>query len=752
MRSLFLKSMQLFQKEQPIIVHPLQQPIQPPMVPSPFTIPEILERIFSFLDEYTLRKSVMVCRLWHQMNQHLVVRELIWDTHVSVYDINKFLSKLPNSSRLMWFYDWGMPSFDSWNKLARTLREGMIVKQPASTQLGNSLRELEFRTGRTISHGLFDSFPFPPTLLSFKLVVQEGSCTFPPGHLLKTCPLLEEFHVEVVKDYLHLIGSLVPSGLEEQGRQFLPLRSLVLRNAIFAQSSLEELLLVTPRIKELRLIGLHNPPPQNGFLTNSSYSRVHLVQHIQSLPIMLSSFHFSVYHPLMNEPENDEPETDEMVRSPIPLEAGRSFFAPDLTPSMMRELDKDANFVTSLELYWRQTWSDKCISTSSSLLHRFMCSSRHLLHVRTSNVAFQFEQLDIHRLSPITNPSETVSVQTGVWACTNLRTLHLELHGHDQFQLIHDVNSRIVFGYISTVCPRLQDLQLVLPKVCLTRKMYEFKKLSARLMGGFALLSRLKYLERLWIEFSELDPLQAHVNWMVPSGRTAKFKARRQKLTSSWNSTIRKEKLKLKDPAETTRLSLMDKDVLHWSELEPMAKRALWRLGLLMEVKTVLEQIDTPDWECWPLLHKMSLNGGFEQHPQACVRNLSQWGDNVYRSRLFLQLDRRRCLLSSLDRLKKLKVIYGDEETRGVDCQEYELNWISPSGHRNKDRMRRAETMANWTLQLEAEDTLERRFPYLSKSTTAIGNDPVDRLRNLGLLSEVKAVDEMDGSDQPCLS
>ncbi|KAK3838821.1 MAG: hypothetical protein J3R72DRAFT_448396 [Linnemannia gamsii] len=130
----------------------------------------------------------------------------------------------------------------------------------------------------------------------------------------------------------------------------------------------------------------------------------------------------------------------------------------------------------------------------------------------------------------------------------------------------------------------------------------------------------------------------------------------------------------------------------------------------------------------------------------------SQWGDNVYRPRLFLQLDGGLCLLSRLDRLKKLKVIYGDEETRGVDCQEYELNWISPSGHRNKDRMRRAETMANWTLQLEAEDTLERRFSYLSKSTTAIGNDPVDRLRNLGLLSEVKkAVEEMDGSDQPYL-
>ncbi|KAK3838816.1 MAG: hypothetical protein J3R72DRAFT_448380 [Linnemannia gamsii] len=564
----------------------------------------------------------MVCRLWHQMNQRLILRELIWDTHVPAHDIDKLLSKLPDAGRLRWFYNWGLPcnahrwpDVESWNKLVRALREGMIVKQPTSTQLGNSLRELEVKIGEIRSTGLFDDFPYPPSLISFKLVVLEGSCSFPLGHLLMSCPLLEEFRGEVVQEYLHLAGSFVPSGLEEQGRQFLPLRSLVLRNAVFAQSSLEELLLVTPRIKELKLISLQNPISSNGLRNNSNFSGVHLVQHIQSLLITLSSFHFT--GSLIGIPGSNE-----ILRPFTPLETGRSFFAPDLMPSMMKEMDEGANFLTSLDLYWRQGRRDKCVSTSSSLLHRFMCSSRHLLHVRTSNVAFQFEQLDIHHLSPITNPSETASVLTGVWACKDLRTLHLELHGHDQFQLIHDVNSRIVFGYISTVCPRLQDLQLVLPKVCKTHNGKYFNKLGARLMGGFVLLSRLKYLERLWIEFSEIDRLQAHFNWMVPSGRTAEFKVRRQMFTSFWDSTIQKEKLELKDPAETTRFSLMDKYVLHWSELEPTAKRALWQLGLLMEVKTVLEQMDTPDWECWPLLQKMSLNGGFEQDPEAYMRSL----------------------------------------------------------------------------------------------------------------------------------
>lgn len=97
-------------------------------------------------------------------------------------------------------------------------------------------------------------------------------------------------------------------------------------------------------------------------------------------------------------------------------------------------------------------------------------------------------------------------------------------------------------------------------------------------------------------------------------------------------------------------------------------------------------------------------------------------------------------------------MIYGDEESRGIGSQEYELNWISPSGHRAKDSTRRMVTMANRSSQLEAEETLERRFSPQTKSSLTIGEDLADQLRNLGLLSEVKrVVEEMDRSDRRCL-
>ncbi|KAF9929597.1 hypothetical protein FBU30_001438 [Linnemannia zychae] len=605
-------------KQQPIVITP--HPIQLPIVPSPFTIPEILERIFSYVDEFTMRRTVIfVCRLWFQMNQHLILRELVWDTHVPVNDLEKTLSKLADSSRLMWFCDWGMPENASWDKLIRALLHSQsppsLPHAPAMQGQYRKclLRELELRAIKFKVDSLFTTIPFPPTLTSFKFSIQHSNCDFYLGLFLETCPLLEEFHGEVKEGCLSLIGSLVPSDVGESNqRRFLPLRTLILRNAIFNQPSLKALLLVTPRIQELKLIGIRSRGIliEQGNMNNNNYSRTDLVQHIQSLPIMLRSFHYSLF-----DQNNDEPGIDEMLTTLSPLETGRSLWTFGLTPSMMRKLDEGANFVTTLELYWRQ--SDDC-NSSSWLLHRFMCYSPHLLHVKTSNVAFQFEHMDLHRRAPITWSSDSRVIEAGVWACKNLRTLHLELHGHGHSQLMEPITSRIVFSYISTVCPRLQELQLVVPAVCMNQHGPFFNQLNMRLEGGFVLLTRLKDLERLRINFTDpVDNNIAHINWMIPSGRTDEFRTKRQGIMKNW-STIREEQLKLKEPSEITRLSLMDKDVIRWRDLDTTAKRELWRLGLLLEVRKVVEQLDKDNIECWPLLYKVSLSGGFGQGPETC--------------------------------------------------------------------------------------------------------------------------------------
>ncbi|KAH7059987.1 hypothetical protein BKA57DRAFT_446100 [Linnemannia elongata] len=48
---------------------------------SPLEIPELLELIFSFLDDITINRSVVaVCRQWNHLNQHRLYRDLWWDT------------------------------------------------------------------------------------------------------------------------------------------------------------------------------------------------------------------------------------------------------------------------------------------------------------------------------------------------------------------------------------------------------------------------------------------------------------------------------------------------------------------------------------------------------------------------------------------------------------------------------------------------------------------------------------------------
>ena len=65
---------------------------------------------------------------------------------------------------------------------------------------------------------------------------------------------------------------MVPSDVAESQRRFLPLRSLVLRNATFPQSSLEALLLVTPRIQELKLISLQALKAEGPNMAANKYS------------------------------------------------------------------------------------------------------------------------------------------------------------------------------------------------------------------------------------------------------------------------------------------------------------------------------------------------------------------------------------------------------------------------------------------------------------------------------------------------
>ncbi|KAG0279459.1 hypothetical protein BGZ95_001162 [Linnemannia exigua] len=616
----FLKSQRSRKKQRSSLKLHLARP------PILFDIPEILIRVFAHLDESTLRKSaILVCRLWLQMNWDRVYhRSLSWDWAWGSARLEKTLSKRLGASRIHCYGSryGGEGSVFCTSPIMRTMAKLQTKHEHSAENFSGAmsmfrpLREMELNNV-LLPMDMTSQFRLPASLTSLKIVAEAYSlCKIRIDHILSDCPLLEIFHISK-PGVLVIDDPWVPENHDRQ-RPFR-LRSLVIKNAKIHQSNLEDLLTLTPSLQELKLISLtkHDGRQPYSYVAmpgDAKYDWKHLFEHLKSLPITLRAFQFSIYS--RTGPNRIETMEEYGIRQKtidVCPEATEWCLLPtEVTPVLLQELVLLPNIITTLEIVTEGAWCQTLCSahglsykTGLHLIHQYLCDSPHLIHLKVIRAAILFEDLDLYNRARYEDlglggdrmwgDQELVSAHQGkrkIWACRQLETLQVQVHAHST-QLIWPVHSRIIFGYISAACPKLQELNIVVPNYC-----------------------------------------------------------------------------------------------------------------------------------------------------------SSQWGPQVYRPRLFLQLDGGLCFLSSLDRLRKLKVIYGDEETRGVDCQEYELNWISPSGHRTKDRMRRAETMANWTLQLEAEETLERRFSYLSKSTTALGNDPVDRLRNLGLLSEVKkAVEEMDGSD-----
>ncbi|KAG0273734.1 hypothetical protein BGZ95_010476 [Linnemannia exigua] len=231
------------------------------------------------------------------------------------------------------------------------------------------------------------------------------------------------------------------------------------------------------------------------------------------------------------------------------------------------------NHLTSLEILPMTDWTPRW----GNALHEFLCDSPLLEHLRAGSISYYIENLDINGLLPGADDSsldqesddddnnhnrddhdqESVNSRSTferryfdppsssrralrVWACRNLKTLHLEFSRERPKSRPNGVRpissytattstshhsistrpastssasssmvpladnsprlSRIVYGYISRFCPNLQDLLI---------RAY---RLNMTLRGGFALLTRLHKLKRVAISqydchFSERDML-----------------------------------------------------------------------------------------------------------------------------------------------------------------------------------------------------------------------------------------------------
>ncbi|KAF9547431.1 hypothetical protein EC957_008441 [Mortierella hygrophila] len=620
---------------------------------SPIHIPEILERIVSFIDTPTDNLAVLqVCRDWHRMFRHLFVREVVVDYGLERQQglLSSFSSKastaalenLPTAGSLRW-YDgfgryYGLDDVDPhqkrrWQALVDALQRSHELnqwrqKQPSNPRLllkdVSPLRHLEI-SGR---QGLRDGFPM---LLPFlgsltRLCLQWGGpdASISMSDVFRSSPLLET--VSFTTRGLLLVNGLesIPAGAP------LRLRSLSLRRAHLLQWHLENLLSATPNLEALRLVDM-----RTNNTASALYSLSRLVQSLQNRSIRLSTFH--VHPTAIRDGVLDLELSDVMYELDLTL-TGWSFWGGDLTDKILSSLRSLHNVVTTLELHN----IDLSATGPNCRLHQYLCESPHLLHLRAPRTAIMVEALDVHARSHIIhkgylevekdkgkvnsdrewNKFRTACNhgQTRVWMCRKLRTLHCSIYSRIEPEFTSPARSRIVFGYFSRICPNLQDLQISMPIQHSVNGAIVYPKLDLRLEGGLCLLTRMRHLCILRLESLEREPScrPKDLSWILSEDSQKETKESKQQRAlrsatvegwTDWLKTEETDDNHWRNDFATVQWRPKDDPV---DIDEPWLKGNLKTMGLLLDVKLLLDEMDCPDdgveYRCWPALRHISLN------------------------------------------------------------------------------------------------------------------------------------------------
>ncbi|KAG0321054.1 hypothetical protein BGZ97_012215 [Linnemannia gamsii] len=157
-------------------------------------------------------------------------------------------------------------------------------------------------------------------------------------------------------------------------------------------------------------------------------------------------------------------------------------------------------------------------------LREILCSFEHLVHLRAPTAVYFVEDMDLHNVLDqlyASNPgknddlsrqyrhiptNDPVAARQRVWACRGLKTLHMSI-GNRVSRNSHSTEaSLVIFGFLSRMAPRLQELYLKRYAITMTFE------------GGLALLTRIRDLERLRLVTVHC-PLWMHsdLSWVDPN-------------------------------------------------------------------------------------------------------------------------------------------------------------------------------------------------------------------------------------------
>ncbi|KAF9337311.1 hypothetical protein BGZ91_009533 [Linnemannia elongata] len=624
--------------------------------PLSLDIPEILERIFSFLDDFTIRWTVaLVSREWFLLNQNRLLRTVSANFLVSPSQPSEdvLASRLLGAHRFccfvtkecFGFYIVGFHrgciehiQYDYERELlerSRSQAAGTTPQQNPTLYAFSPLKELVLNIINYVNpifpypHRAPASgqFPFPETLTSLTVDIYSSETTpIDIDLILRDCPVLEHLSIAIGLEHEREFPTWNhrPGQKQPQPQQYYPplsLRDLTLRSVIIEPSQLERVLNSVPRLKALRLIGM---PTTRDDLTQ-------LLQHVRSLPIILETFHLSTHR--WSLPEHLQKLTPDVA----PVTSEWCLWAYDVSPSYLKALELHTPRLTTLELYWAKKGrpsgtlfqNNLDLRSAPALLFKYLCTSSHAVHIRTLKIAVFHPDMDLFERGEYPDTNDSIASidamvspsSPGIWRCRNLQVLRLDLLDHESSPLRSFVHSRIVFGYISRVAPCLEELEIYLPFDSVSQGQHPDPKICLQLEGGFCLLGRLRRLRSLRVgslggiitgSCKEMD-----LNWMTQAGQRGKFRELRRKEVERWRRRREKEDQQEKEKNRGQRVGVRGSNA---SEAEVWAQ--LHHLGLLKDVEEMVKEIDAGSYRPLPSLEGLAFDRYSLQWPEKVLRLL----------------------------------------------------------------------------------------------------------------------------------
>ncbi|KAK5829291.1 hypothetical protein F5H01DRAFT_316182 [Linnemannia elongata] len=128
-----------------------------------------------------------------------------------------------------------------------------------------------------------------------------------------------------------------------------------------------------------------------------------------------------------------------------PQATGWTLYGQELGPHLYGMLSAHLNTITDMKFMGH-----------TGYLPDLLCRLPHLLELKDTHAGYYTYYMDVFY-----STTSTLSLETGtlhdepprVWTCSRLRTLHMAIAGFNADSAV----ARRTFGYISRVCPRLQD-------------------------------------------------------------------------------------------------------------------------------------------------------------------------------------------------------------------------------------------------------------------------------------------------------